>query len=161
MEMKPPAICILSNALLSTIRSLITGNGFALHGSTHNVSPSLKYLIDKRQVVTAGTGPWGWPLIYIPHEPHIPSRQSWSNATGSLSSSTSFLLSASSISRKDISGDTSSILYVAKFPFAPAFFCRHIFNVRFIILLFSRLYFNHAIFSPLCLCTVVPLHLYL
>ena len=33
-DINPPAICILSKALLSTIRSFITGKAFALHGST-------------------------------------------------------------------------------------------------------------------------------
>jgi hypothetical protein len=33
-EMKPPAAITLSNAELSTVKSLITGNAFALHGST-------------------------------------------------------------------------------------------------------------------------------
>src|SRR5450759_4053743 len=56
-EIYPPAIWILSKADLSTIRSLITGNGLALQGSIHIVSPSLKYLIERLQVVIAGTGP--------------------------------------------------------------------------------------------------------
>src|SRR5690606_40474618 len=46
-EMNPPATWILSIALRSTIRSLITGNGFARHGSMVMVSPSLKYLIER------------------------------------------------------------------------------------------------------------------
>ncbi len=56
-EMNPPAVWILSKALLSIIRSFITGNGFARQGSTHIVSPSLKYRIDRWHVVIAGTGP--------------------------------------------------------------------------------------------------------
>ena len=31
----------------------------------------------------ARIGPWATPLIMRPHEPQIPSRQSWSNAIGS------------------------------------------------------------------------------
>ena len=46
-EINPPADWILSRALLSTIRSLITGKGFALHGSIYIVSPSLKYLMER------------------------------------------------------------------------------------------------------------------
>src|SRR5665213_514069 len=41
VEIKPPASIILSKALLSTIRSFITGNDADLHGSTTIVSPSL------------------------------------------------------------------------------------------------------------------------
>ena len=35
------------------------------------------------QVAVPSSGPWGRPLIIIEHEPQMPSRQSWSNATGS------------------------------------------------------------------------------
>src|SRR6186713_325593 len=75
-EIKPPACIILSNEVLSTIRSLITGNAFALHGSTTIVSPSWKALMCNWQVVVACHGPCGRPLIYIEHMPQIPSRQS-------------------------------------------------------------------------------------
>src|SRR5688572_2272424 len=75
-EINPPACIILSNDVLSTIRSFITGNAFALHGSTTTVSPSWKALMCNWQVVVACHGPWGRPLIYIEHVPQIPSRQS-------------------------------------------------------------------------------------
>src|ERR1035437_4948911 len=39
-EINPPACCIFSNAVLSTIKSLITGKAPALQGSTVIVTPS-------------------------------------------------------------------------------------------------------------------------
>ena len=51
-------------------------------------------------------GPWAWPLIISAHEPQMPSRQSWSNAIGSLPSSISRSLTTSSISRNDMSSLT-------------------------------------------------------
>ena len=66
------------------------------------VSPSLNERMWSWQVVVAFMGPCGRPLIIMPHVPQIPSRQSWSNATGSLPSVISFSLSTSSISRNDM-----------------------------------------------------------
>ncbi|MNE73581.1 hypothetical protein D3C80_1696020 [compost metagenome] len=67
---------IRSNAERSTIKSLITGNAVALHGSTTTVSPSLKERMCNWQVVIPSLGPCGRPLIYIEQAPQIPSRQS-------------------------------------------------------------------------------------
>ena len=41
-DIYPPDCIILSNGVLSTTKSLITGKGFALHGSITILSPSLK-----------------------------------------------------------------------------------------------------------------------
>jgi hypothetical protein len=56
----------------------------ARHGSIVIVSPSLKLRMCSWQVVVALRGPCGRPLITIEHMPQMPSRQSWSKATGSL-----------------------------------------------------------------------------
>ena len=45
--------------------------------------PSLKWRICSWQVAVARRGPWAMPLIIMPHDPQMPSRQSWSNAIGS------------------------------------------------------------------------------
>ena len=76
-----------SKAERSTTRSLITGNDVERHGSTVIVSPVLKFRMCSWQVVVIFFGPCGTPLMTTPHEPQIPSRQSWSNAIGSLPSS--------------------------------------------------------------------------
>ena len=55
------------------------------------------------QVVVC-SGPCAWPLIIRPQVPQMPSRQSWSKATGSSPRRMSSSLRTSSISRKDISG---------------------------------------------------------
>ena len=59
------------------------------------------------QVVVARSGPCATPLITMLHMPQMPSRQSWSNATGSSPSRISFSLRTSSISRNDMSGEMS------------------------------------------------------
>src|SRR5437868_1121684 len=59
IEMNPPASMILSKAVRSTIRSLITGKDFERQGSTTIVSPSLYCLICNWQVVVACHGPCG------------------------------------------------------------------------------------------------------
>src|SRR5579859_362929 len=102
-EIYPPAWMIRSNALRSTTRSFSTGKALARQGSTTMVSPSLKARMCSWQVVVPSQGPWGRPLIYMEHMPQIPSRQSWSNAMGSLPSTTSRSFSTSNISKKDIS----------------------------------------------------------
>ena len=51
-DMYPPAWMMRSKALRLTIRSFMTGNAFALHGSTTIVSPSLK----ASHVKLAGSG---------------------------------------------------------------------------------------------------------
>jgi hypothetical protein len=66
--------------------------------------------------------------------PQIPSRQSWSNATGSPPSPISRSLSTSSISRKDMSTLTSSTSYFTISPALLEFFCRQMCRVRRIYL---------------------------
>src|SRR3569833_2081047 len=83
------------------------------------------------QVVVACCGPSGVPSMTSAHMPQMPSRQSWSNATGSSPSRMSRSLSTSSISRNDMSGETSSSSYGTIRPLSPAFFCRQIFSVSF------------------------------
>ena len=58
-EMYPPDWMILSMALRSTIRSLITGKARARNGSIYMVSPSLKLRIWSWQTVVFSCGPWG------------------------------------------------------------------------------------------------------
>ena len=74
--MYPPAEMIRSNALRLTTRSLMTGNARARHGSMTIVSPSRKLRMWSWQVAVPRDGPCATPLIIIPHEPQIPSRQS-------------------------------------------------------------------------------------
>jgi len=62
-ETYPPSCIILSRAVLSTTKSLIIGNGFALQGSMVMVSPSLNLRICNWQVVIAESGPWGCPFM--------------------------------------------------------------------------------------------------
>ena len=81
--MYPPASMIRSNAERSTTRSLMTGKAAARHGSTTIVSPSLKLRMWSWQVAVPICGPCATPLIISPHDPQIPSRQSWSKAMGS------------------------------------------------------------------------------
>ena len=71
------------------------------------VSPSVNERMCSWQVVVT-SGPWASPLIISPHMPQMPSRQSESNAMGSSPSLFSRSLSTSSISRNDMSSDTSS-----------------------------------------------------
>ena len=75
-----------SNALRSTMRSLTSGNAAARHGSIVIVVA----VAELAHVQLAGRGAAlravRLPLIIIPHEPQMPSRQSWSNAIGSLPS---------------------------------------------------------------------------
>ena len=73
------------------------------------VSPSLNERMCSWHVVVC-CGPCAWPLIMTPHMPQMPSRQSWSKATGSSPSMISRSLSTSSISRKDMSGEMSVTL---------------------------------------------------
>jgi hypothetical protein len=105
--MYPPAWMMVSKALRSTTRSLITGKAAARHGSTSITSPSLKWRMCSWHVVVARSGPCATPLIIMPHMPQMPSRQSWSKATGSSPSRISFSLRTSSISRKLASGEMS------------------------------------------------------
>jgi hypothetical protein len=81
--MNPPACMIRSKAPRSTTRSFSTGNALARHGSIQISSPSRNARMWSWQAVVARCGPCGRPLITMPHEPQIPSRQSWSKATGS------------------------------------------------------------------------------
>ena len=106
-EMYPPAWMIRSKADRSTTRSLITGKASARHGSTVIVSPSLKLRMCSWQVVVT-SGPCAMPEIIIPQVPQMPSRQSESNAIGSIPCAMRFSLSSSSISRKLMSSEMSS-----------------------------------------------------
>jgi hypothetical protein len=83
------------------------GNARARHGSTTISSPSLKLRMWSWQVAAPFIGPCAAPLIIIAHDPQIPSRQSWLNATGSFPSRTSVSFSSSNISRNELSGETS------------------------------------------------------
>ena len=56
------------------------------------------------QVAVPRWGPCAWPLIIIPQDPQMPSRQSCSKAIGSSPLAMSRSFTMSSISRKDISG---------------------------------------------------------
>ena len=84
-----------------------TGNASARHGSMVIVSPSLNERMCSWQVVVT-SGPWASPLIISPHMPQMPSRQSLSKAIGSSPAVLSCSLSTSSISRNDMSSETSS-----------------------------------------------------
>ena len=105
--MKPPACWMRSNDERSTIRSRCTGNAVARHGSIVMVSLSLNCRICNWQAVVPCWPPWGTPLMTMEQVPQIPSRQSESNAIGSLPSAIMPSFTTSSISRKDISGLTS------------------------------------------------------
>ena len=85
----------------------MTGNASARQGSIVIVSPSVNERMWSWQVVVT-SGPCASPLIISEHVPQIPSRQSESNATGSSPFSLSSSLRTSSISRNDMSGETSS-----------------------------------------------------
>src|SRR5262249_30334742 len=102
-----PAAMIRSNALRSTTRSLTTGNALARHGSTVTVSPSLNRRMCSWHTVVPRSGPCGMPLTTRLHIPQMPSRQSESKAMASFPWRTSPSLTTSSISRNDISGETS------------------------------------------------------
>ena len=70
-------------------------------------SPSANFRMWSWQVAVPFCGPWAWPLIIIPQLPQMPSRQSCSNAMGSLPSALSRSFTMSSISRKLISSEMS------------------------------------------------------
>jgi hypothetical protein len=80
----------------------MTGKPEARNGSIVISSPSLYCRMWSWQVAVPFWGPCAWPLIMQPHEPQMPSRQSWSNAMGSVPSSMSRSFTTSSISRKDM-----------------------------------------------------------
>jgi len=63
----------------------------------------------------------------------MPSRQSWSNATGSSPWRMSFSLSVSSISRNDMSGLMPSSWYVVIVPASLRLFWRQMWSVRFMV----------------------------
>ena len=86
----------------------MTGKAAARHGSTVIESPSSNLRMWSWQVAVPSSGPWARPLIIMAHEPQMPSRQSWSNAIGSVPSAMSRSLSTSNSSRNDMSGLTSS-----------------------------------------------------
>jgi hypothetical protein len=71
------------------------------------VSPSRKLRMCSWQVAVPFAGPCAMPLIIIPHDPQMPSRQSWSKAIGEPPDSMRRSLTTSSNSRNDISGLTS------------------------------------------------------
>jgi hypothetical protein len=130
--MKPPDAMMRSSAPRFTTRSLMMGNARARHGSMTIVSPSRKVRMWSWQVAVPREGPCATPLIIIPQDPQIPSRQSWSKAIGISPCSISRSLTTSSISRKDMSGLTSVALYSLRLPSAVGPDCRHTCNVRFI-----------------------------
>ena len=82
------------------------GNPAARHGSTVMTAPSVSLRRWSWQVAVPFSGPCARPSIIMAHEPQMPSRQSWSNATGSTSSITSLSLSTSNSSRNDMSSLT-------------------------------------------------------
>src|SRR5512142_1332736 len=125
---------IRSNALRSTIRSLWMGNGAARHGSTVIVSPSVKCRMCSWHTVVARCGPCATPLMTRLHMPQIPSRQSESNAIGSSPRPISPSFTTSSISRNDMSGDTSVTGYSTILPGAVRLGCRQINSLRFMAL---------------------------
>jgi hypothetical protein len=104
--MNAPACTTRSNALRSTTRSRTTGNAAARHGSIQIRAPSAKLRMCSWHVVVPRSGPCGTPSITTPHAPQMPSRQSWSKATGSSPFFVSCSFSTSSISRNDIDGET-------------------------------------------------------
>src|SRR5213592_2737296 len=73
------------------------------------------------------------PLIIIPHEPQMPSRQSCSKWIASSPFSISCSLTTSSISRNDASGLMSFAAYSTKPPSLAADFWRHTWSFRFIV----------------------------
>ena len=85
------------------MRSFSTGKAWARHGSMWISSPSANLRMWSWQVAVPRCGPCACPLIIIPQLPQMPSRQSCSNAIGSLPSALSRSFTMSSISRKDIS----------------------------------------------------------
>src|SRR5215218_3313915 len=129
-EMYPPAWMIRSNALRSTTRSLMTGNGCALNGSISMTSPSEKDRMCSWQVVVC-SGPCATPLITRPHWPQMPSRQSLSKAMGSSPRSVRPSFSTSSISRNDMCPETPLSWYETILPLAFRFGCRHTRTVIF------------------------------
>ena len=72
------------------------------------VSPSLNLRMCSWQTVDPRSGPCGTPLTTRPHMPQMPSRQSESKAIGASPFAMSSSLTTSSISRNDMSGETSA-----------------------------------------------------
>src|SRR5712691_872966 len=124
---------IASSERRSTIKSLMTGNARARHGSTRISSPSWKCRMCSWHVAVPPRGPWAMPLIIMPHAPQMPSRQSCSKWIGSSPFSISCSLTMSSISRKDASGLISRASYCTKRPSALPVACRQTCSVRFIV----------------------------
>ena len=52
------------------------GNAVARNGSIVMLSPSENLRMWSWQVAVPRSGPWGTPLITMPHVPQMPSRQS-------------------------------------------------------------------------------------
>jgi hypothetical protein len=90
-------------------------------------------LDDREGLVVARSGPCGAPLITREHIPQMPSRQSWSNATGSSPSRMSRSFSTSSISRNDMSGEMSSTSYFTIEPLSDGPFWRQMRRVSFMV----------------------------
>src|SRR5882724_1303998 len=124
---------IRSKAERSTMRSLTMGNALARHGSMVRKSPSLKKRMCNWHTVVPRRGPCGTPLIRKPHDPQMPSRQSCSNANGSSPRTVRSSLRTSSISRKDMSEETSLTRYSTNCPGELASCWRQILNVRFML----------------------------
>ena len=96
-----------SKAERSTTRSFTMGKALARKGSTVMASPSGKRRMWIWQVVAAPSGSCARPLITRLHIPQMPSRQSWSKATGSAPFLMRTSLRMSSISSRDASGEMS------------------------------------------------------
>src|SRR5215831_7873361 len=94
------------------------------------------------QTVVPLKPPWALPLIMKPHMPQMPSRQSWSKATGSSPFSIRLSFSTSSISRNDMCSFTSGTSYRTRRPRSRTFFCRQTWSISFILLVapLRRLY---------------------
>ena len=97
------------------------------------VSPSLNFRMCSWHTVDPRSGPCGTPLTTRLHMPQMPSRQSESKTMGGSPVLMSLSLTTSSISRNDMSGETSSAVYgtIRPAPNEPP--CRHTSNFRFIL----------------------------
>src|SRR6185437_9166898 len=101
------------------------------------VSPSVKCRMKSWHVAVARMGPCAIPLIIMPHEPQMPSRQSWSNATGCSPRSMRDSFTTSIISRNDMSPLMSAASYTENAPWAVGPACRHTCRVNFTLALQS------------------------
>jgi len=80
--MKPPAAITRSKALRSTMRSRITGKAARAERLDDDDLAVAEMAHGAAGSRGPGCGPWEMPLITTPHDPQIPSRQSWSKVIG-------------------------------------------------------------------------------